>query len=158
MGTTKESFGDFAAFFGHILSVAPRGYMTCGWTGVYRPVLRKATSSNCRSLPSYPLLSKIGMKCFSRIFALAPWRETFKSSFSRTIQTANIGRQNKCVKIFPIVPTFIKRNQDKKKLLEISRTFLKKSTRQMFWYPGLVAGLNISWFLGVMALLKPMRY
>ena len=32
------------------------GYMTCGWTGVCRPVFRKVPSSNCRMLPSYPLL------------------------------------------------------------------------------------------------------
>ena len=32
------------------------GYMTCGWTGVCRPVFRKVPSSNYRKLPSYPLL------------------------------------------------------------------------------------------------------
>ena len=31
------------------------GYMTCGRTGVCRPVFRKAPSSNYRKLPSYPL-------------------------------------------------------------------------------------------------------
>ena len=30
--------------------------MTCGWTGVCRPVSRKLPSSNYRQLPSYPLL------------------------------------------------------------------------------------------------------
>ena len=32
------------------------GYMTCGWTGVCRPVFRMVPSSNYRKLPSYPLL------------------------------------------------------------------------------------------------------
>ena len=32
------------------------GYMTCGWTGVCRPVFKKVPSSNYRKLPSYPLL------------------------------------------------------------------------------------------------------
>ena len=31
------------------------GYMTCGWTGVCRPVFRKVPSSNYRNLRSYPL-------------------------------------------------------------------------------------------------------
>ena len=30
--------------------------MTCGWTGVCRPVFKKVPSSNYRKLPSYPLL------------------------------------------------------------------------------------------------------
>ena len=34
----------------------PGGYMTCGWTGVCRPVFRKVPSSNYRNLLSYPLL------------------------------------------------------------------------------------------------------
>ena len=59
--------------------------------------------------------------------------------------------------IFSTLPTFIKCNQDKK-LLEISRILLRESTRQMFGDPDLVAGLNISWFLGVMAFPKPMRH
>ena len=41
---------------------------------------------------------------------------------------------------------------------EISRIFLKESTRQIFGYPDLDDGLNISWFLGVMAFPKPMRH
>ena len=32
---------------------------------------------------------KIGIKCFSRIFAHGPWPEAIKISFSRTDQTAN---------------------------------------------------------------------
>ena len=36
--------------------------------------------------------------------------------------------------------------------------FVKESTRQMFGYPYLDAGLNISWFLGVMAFPKPTRH
>ena len=32
------------------------GYMTCGWTGICRPVFRKVPSSNYRNLRSYPLL------------------------------------------------------------------------------------------------------
>ena len=32
------------------------GYMTCGWTGVCRPVFRKVPSSNYRNLRTYPLL------------------------------------------------------------------------------------------------------
>ena len=35
------------------------GYMTCGCTGVCRPVFRKLRSSIYRQLPSYPLLSRI---------------------------------------------------------------------------------------------------
>ena len=31
------------------------GYMTCGWTGVCRPVFRRVPSSNYRNLRSYPL-------------------------------------------------------------------------------------------------------
>ena len=62
-----------------------------------------------------------------------------------------------CEEFFKILPTFIKHNQDKE-LREISRFFFKKSTRQMFGYRGLDDGLNISWFLGVLALLKPMRH
>ena len=31
----------------------PGGYMTCGWTGVSRPVFRKVPSSNYRNLLSY---------------------------------------------------------------------------------------------------------
>ena len=61
------------------------------------------------------------------------------------------------MKIFSTLPTLIKCNQDKK-LPEISRIFLKESARQMFGYPDLDAGLNISWFLGVMAFPKPMRH
>ena len=43
------------------IDVCPRGggggeYMTCGWTGVCRPVFRKVPSSNYRKLQSYPLL------------------------------------------------------------------------------------------------------
>ena len=34
----------------------PGRYMTCGWTGVCRPVFRKLPSSNYWQLPSYPLL------------------------------------------------------------------------------------------------------
>ena len=61
------------------------------------------------------------------------------------------------MKILSTVPTFIKRNQDKK-LLEISQIFLKESTRHMFGYPDLDAGLNIACFLGVMDFPKPMRH
>ena len=32
------------------------GYMTCGWTGVCRPVFRKVPSSDYRNLLSHPLL------------------------------------------------------------------------------------------------------
>ena len=53
-------------------------------------------------------------------------------------------------KFFSTLLTFIKRNQDKK-LLEISRIFLKISTHQMFGYPDLDAGLNTSRFGGDMA-------
>ena len=40
------------------LGFVPGGgrYMTCGWTGVCRPVFKKLPSSNYRQLPSYPLL------------------------------------------------------------------------------------------------------
>ena len=41
---------------------------------------------------------------------------------------------------------------------EISRIFFKESIRQMFGYPDLDAGLNISMFLEVMAFRKPMRH
>ena len=61
------------------------------------------------------------------------------------------GRQKKCVKIFlNFLPTFIKRNQDKK-LLEFSQIFLKISTHHMFGYPDLDAGLNTSQFGGDIA-------
>ena len=44
---------------------------------------------------------KIGIKCFSRFLLVAHGRKPFKSSFSRTNQTANKrGGQKKCVKIF----------------------------------------------------------
>ena len=54
--------------------------------------------------------------------------------------------------------TYPHKTQPEQKLLEISRIFLKESTRQMVGYPDLGAGLNISWFLGVMAFPKPMRH
>ena len=60
------------------------------------------------------------------------------------------GRQKKCVKIFSTLPTFIKRNQDKK-LLELYQIFLKISTHHMFGYPDLDAGLNTSQFGGDIA-------
>ena len=60
------------------------------------------------------------------------------------------GRQKKCVKISSTLPTFIKRNQDKK-LLDLSQIFLKISTHQMFGYPDLDAGLNTSQFGGDIA-------
>ena len=88
---------------------------------------------------------------FQPNFARGPWPETFKASFSRTNQTANEHRrQKKRVKIF-LNFTCLHKTQPGQKLMEISKYFLKKSTRQMFGYPGLDAGLNISWFLGVMA-------
>ena len=31
-------------------------FMTCGWTGIYRPILRKVLSSNYKNLPLYPHL------------------------------------------------------------------------------------------------------
>ena len=96
---------------------------------------------------------------FLPIFARGPWPETFKSSFSsRTNQTANKrAGQKKCVKIF-LNFTYLHKTQPGQKLLEISRIFLKISTHQMFGYPDLDAGLNISWFLGVMAFPKAMRH
>ena len=51
---------------------------------------------------------------------------------------------------FSTLPTFIKRNQDKKRK-EISRIFFKISTHQMFGYPRLDAGLNTSQFGGDIA-------
>ena len=44
------------------------------------------------------------------------------------------------------------------KLFEVSRNFLKESILQMFGYTCLDAGLNISWFPGVIASSKPMRH
>ena len=60
------------------------------------------------------------------------------------------GRRKKCVNIFSTLPTFIKRNQDKK-TAGIFPNFLKTSTHQMFGYPGLDTGFNTSWFGGDIA-------
>ena len=84
-------------------------------------------------------------------FVRGPWPETFKASFSRTNQMAHKrGRQKECVKIFPTLPTLIKRNEDKK-MLGTSQIFLKISTHYMFGYPGLDASLNTSLFGGDIA-------
>ena len=53
-------------------------------------------------------------------------------------------------KFFSTLPTFIKRNQDKK-LQEISRVVFKISTHQMFGYPRLDAALNTLRFGGDIA-------
>ena len=75
--------------------------------------------------------------------------QDFSSSY-RTNQMANKRkRQKRRVKI---LPTFMKRSQDKKPL-EVSRIFLKKSTHQMFAYSGLFRFL-----LGVTAFPKQMRH
>ena len=47
--------------------------------------------------------------------------------------------------------TYLHKTQPGQKLQEISRIFLKMSTHQMFGYPGLDAGLNISQFDGDIA-------
>ena len=53
------------------------------------------------------------------------------------------------MKIFEILLSFIKRNQDKK-LVEISRILVKNSTRQMF-------GLNIGVLAGKRSLIRKRR-
>ena len=45
-----------------MVSTPGGGYMTCGCTGVFRPVFRKVPSSNYRKLPSYPLSDEFWRK------------------------------------------------------------------------------------------------
>ena len=53
---TIHSFVSEEAQFRNFRKIEPPGgYMTCGWTGVCRPVFRKVPSSNYRNLRSYPL-------------------------------------------------------------------------------------------------------
>ena len=95
---------------------------------------------------------------FYPIFSRGLWPETFKSSFSRTNQTANKrGGQKKCVNIF-LNFTYLRKTHPGQKTAGNFPNFFKESTRQVFGYPDLDAGLNISWFLGVMAFPKPMRH
>ena len=95
---------------------------------------------------------------FLPIFARDPCLETGKTAFSRTTQTANKRRrQKKCVKI-TLNFTYLHKMRPGQKTAGNFPTFLKISTRQMFGYPDLDVGLNVSWFLGVMAFRKPMRH
>ena len=84
-------------------------------------------------------------------FARGQWPETFKASFSKTNQTANKRRrQRKRVKIF-LNFTYLHKTPPGQKTAGNFPNFLKTSTHQMFWYPGLDAGLNSSRFGGDLA-------
>ena len=67
------------------------------------------------------------------------------------------GGQKKSVKIF-LNFIYPYKTQPGQKTAGNFPNFLKESTRQMFGYPDLDAGLSISWFLGVMELPKPMKH
>ena len=72
---------------------------------------------------------------FSQNFSRGLWMEPKKPHFSRTNQTAiKQRRQKKRVKIF-LNFTYLYKTQPGQTVLEISRFFSKKSTRQMFGYP-----------------------
>ena len=80
---------------------------------------------------------------FQPIFVRGPWPETFKSSFSRTNQTANKrGRQKKFVRSF-LNFTYPHKTQPGQKTAGNFPNFFEESTHQMFGYPDLDAGLNI---------------
>ena len=57
--TSRHVVGECIIYFPLRISPGGGGYMTCGWTGVCRPVFRKIPSSNYRSLLSYPPLWRI---------------------------------------------------------------------------------------------------
>ena len=97
-------------------------------------------SALCREavLPwKYSIKVKIGIKCFSRFLLVAPGRKPSKPHFHGPIRRRISEEDRRNVRqFFPALPTFLKRNQDKK-LLEISRIFWKESTHQMFGYLGI---------------------
>ena len=102
----------------------------------------------CNCTPSH---TKIGIKCFSWFLLVAHGRKPSKPHFHGRIRwwISEEDRRN-VWKLISTLPTFIKRNQDKK-LLELSQIFLKMSTHHMFEYPDLDAGLNTSQFGGDIA-------
>ena len=75
-------------------------------------------------------LDKVGIKCFGQFLLVAHGREPSKPHFHRPIRRRISEEDRRNVwRVFEILPTLIKRNQDKKPR-EISRIFLKISARQ----------------------------
>ena len=84
---------------------------------------------------------------------------TLKFHSSWTNQRANKQRrQKKRVKISIFYLYLYKTQPGQETAGNFPIFFLKKSTRQMFQYPGLDAGLNTAWFLGVMGFPKPISH